>query len=64
MIDDYYYYILIMMMDKEKKRKRKEREEEEDLDCARLMTSGQAAAILNYNSTTTHVFGARAAVTR
>jgi hypothetical protein len=41
-----------MMMDKEKKRKRKEREEE-DLDCARLMTSGQAAAILNYNSTTT-----------
>ena len=63
MIDDYYYYILIMMMDKEKKRKRKEREEE-DLDCARLMTSGQAAAILNYNSTTTHVFGARAAVTR
>ena len=41
------------------------REKKKNLDCAGrlMMTSGQAAAMPNYKSAT-HVFGARAAVSR
>ena len=52
------------MLIKRRREKKRDDEEEEDLV---LMTIDQAVRrqlYLNYNTTTTHVFGARAAVTR